>query len=158
MSSTVAIERTPEQTYLEPIVAWRAWRILQFETLSGETSYRLCAVGLRGIPKVWEPRKATAAVCSRYSSNHEAPWPEHDCGLYGFRSRRETESRLESWAETQRGEKAGWALGRVSMWGRIVECERGWRAQYAYPYDLLVYGEESVAQAPSVVSMPSTLT
>jgi hypothetical protein len=24
-------------------------------------------------------------------------------------------------------------IGRVSLWGRVVECERGWRAACAYP-------------------------
>lgn len=25
------------------------------------------------------------------------------------------------------------ALGLVSLWGKIIEAEEGWRAQYAYP-------------------------
>ena len=25
------------------------------------------------------------------------------------------------------------ALGRVSLWGSVVECEQGWRAERAYP-------------------------
>jgi hypothetical protein len=34
------------------------------------------------------------------------------------------------------------AIGRVSLWGRVVENTNGWRAQFAYPYDLLVYGAD----------------
>ena len=30
-------------------------------------------------------------------------------------------------------------MGRVSLWGRVVEHSRGWRAQYAYPYSLCVF-------------------
>jgi hypothetical protein len=26
-----------------------------------------------------------------------------------------------------------YAVGRVSLWGVVIECERGWRALYAYP-------------------------
>jgi hypothetical protein len=29
-------------------------------------------------------------------------------------------------------------IGRVSLWGLVVECERGWRAQLAYPERLFV--------------------
>jgi hypothetical protein len=30
------------------------------------------------------------------------------------------------------------AMGRVALWGDVVECERGWRASHAYPLDLYV--------------------
>jgi hypothetical protein len=29
-------------------------------------------------------------------------------------------------------------IGQVALWGRVVAHERGWRAQYAYPYSLIV--------------------
>ena len=43
--------------------------------------------------------------------------------------------------------QAGWlgrpvALGRVSLWGRILEREHGFRAQFAYPYDLFLIGAD----------------
>ena len=33
-------------------------------------------------------------------------------------------------------------LGRVSLWGHVVEHEQGWRAQYAYPDELYVADEK----------------
>jgi hypothetical protein len=33
------------------------------------------------------------------------------------------------------------------LWGRVVEHELGWRAQYAYPYALTVHGPPEVARA-----------
>jgi hypothetical protein len=38
-----------------------------------------------------------------------------------------------------------WAFGRVSLWGRIVEHVDGWRAEYAYPYEITVYGPDELA-------------
>jgi hypothetical protein len=39
------------------------------------------------------------------------------------------------------------ALGSVSLWGRILVRERGFRAQFAYPYELfLVGGDEAMAR------------
>ena len=29
-------------------------------------------------------------------------------------------------------------LGTVSLWGRTIVCERGWRAEYAYPQELFL--------------------
>jgi hypothetical protein len=40
-----------------------------------------------------------------------------------------------------------YALGRVSLWGSVIECERGWRASYAYPAALYV-ATRSVARRP----------
>jgi len=39
------------------------------------------------------------------------------------------------------------AIGRVSLWGRILARENGFRAQYAYPYELfLIGGEDTLAR------------
>jgi hypothetical protein len=39
------------------------------------------------------------------------------------------------------------ALGRVSLWGRVIENVQGWRAQYAYPYDVtLIAGDADAAR------------
>jgi hypothetical protein len=142
-----ALALAPEATYAEPVIGWRVWRILPFETLQGEESYRLCAAGMRGRPKVWEPRAATAAVCSGFSSTHEAPWPDCDCGIYAFRDQAEAAELLEHFATTPNGKGAvGWAIGRVSLWGRVVECEKGWRGQFAYPYALTVHAAGEVTE------------
>jgi hypothetical protein len=29
-------------------------------------------------------------------------------------------------------------IGRVFLWGSMLECERGWRASFAYPQELFV--------------------
>jgi hypothetical protein len=134
---------TIEATYPEPIVAWRAWRVRRLERLSEDGPLRLAAIGRLGVPKFWEPQTANPASCSNYRTLHEAPWPSCKCGIYGFREREPAEDALVRYSH---GSTEGWALGRVSLWGRIVECERGWRAQYAYPYDLIVFtGDERLA-------------
>jgi hypothetical protein len=38
----------------------------------------------------------------------------------------------------------GIALGRVALWGRIVEHELGYRAEYAYPSAIVVVGSEGL--------------
>jgi len=37
-----------------------------------------------------------------------------------------------------------WAIctvvGRVALWGRVIECQRGWRGTHAYPTHLYLVG------------------
>ena len=131
---------TTEHT--EPILAWRLWRIQRVETLEGDEPLRLAAAGRLGIPRFWRPREPNRAVCSSHRTQHEAPWPACRCGIYGFRAQEAAERALRRYA---RGDVSDWAIGRVSLWGRIVECKHGWRAEYAYPYDVTLLGGDPEA-------------
>jgi hypothetical protein len=131
---SAALPIAPEEVQAEPIVGWRIWRVIEVDTLDGGKSLRLAAAGTRGLPPHWPPLQPIVAVCSEFDSRHEAPWPEHECGVYALRTRRLADERLARFIGTSNGEgAAAWAIGRVSLWGRVVECERGWRGQYAYP-------------------------
>lgn len=129
-------------------LGWRSWRVMPFERLGEPTAVRLCASGTNGRPKVWEPAQAMKAVCGKFETTHEAPAADCECGFYAYRQREPAEEHLAVFAKDVNGEGAlGWAFGRVSLWGRIVECVDGWRAEYAYPYELTVYGAPEVAAA-----------
>jgi hypothetical protein len=132
----------------EAILGWRSWRLLPFETLDGAQTFRLCACGTQGIPKLWQPRRAVEAVCSDFRAGHEAPWPDHECGLYAYRERERALEHLQAFLgfEESRAGVAGWALGYVSLWGRVIEHEDGWRAQYAYPFAITVHAAPEVAR------------
>lgn len=133
--------------YMGPaFVGWRSWRVMPFEQLGKPTSLRLCASGLNGLPKVWEPGHAAHAVCGQFRTTHEAPWLDCSCGFYAYRMQYRAEDHLASFIDSNNGNDAiGWAFGRVSLWGRIVECEDGWRSEYAYPYAITVYGTDELA-------------
>jgi hypothetical protein len=138
-----ALPITPEEVQVEPIVGWRVWRVVEIKTLAAGRELRLAAAGRYGLPPHWPPLQPITAVCSKFNSRHEAPWPSHECGVYALRTRRLTEERLESFVDSTNGDKAeAWAIGQVSLWGRVVECERGWRGQYAYPYALTVLSDD----------------
>lgn len=135
------------KTTQETLVGWRCWRVLPFQRLDGSRTFRLCAVGTRGTPKLWEPRQAMVAACSAYDSNHEAPWPDHECGVWAVKRSENAHRRMVAWMQTQGGDPVGWATGQVSLWGRVIEHEGGWRAQYAYPYAItLEGGDETLAR------------
>ena len=71
----------------------------------------------------WEPRKPLEARCP--SGEHDAPRGECSCGIYSHKS----------WASAldQAQYVAGAVIGEVRLWGRVIEHEHGYRAQFARP-------------------------
>jgi hypothetical protein len=125
----------------EALLGWRVWRIANgrlHAVVWGDEwppQVRLDARCEDAPSPFWEPGASAAA--------HPAPHWGCECGVYAFKHRKD--------AEHLAREKVGrdtLALGRVSLWGRVIESERGYRAAYAYPYDLeLLGGTEQLARA-----------
>jgi len=105
------VERTTE-----PIVAWRSWALTGWRDGS---HLLLRPVGRRG--GAWKPREVAEARC-RTSPFHDAPAPDCRCGLHASPS-----------LDILRRTKCPAVLGRVALWGRVIEHERGYRARFAYP-------------------------
>jgi hypothetical protein len=96
---------------------------------------------------VWEPGIALAANCATRQRSRRRPWrietPAHEapeldctCGIYGVRS-----AAVARWYLERRAAlfyNAERVVGRVALWGDVVESESGWRAQRAYPIELFV--------------------
>ena len=87
---------------------------------------------------VWEPGTRFESVCRGRSdegaASSSAPCLEHGCGVYA------RTHRLPATYVTT-GPRA--AVGLVAMWGRVIEHERGYRAQFAYPVALIEPSLES---------------
>jgi hypothetical protein len=112
----------------EPILGWRAWRLHRNE-----------AGGLRIAPTTpradWEPGVAMHARCSgahtrmymvfnpELEAAHRSPEPGCTCGLHAMKDP----------ARLARGSRSAGTIGRVAMWGRVIEHSKGWRAEFAYP-------------------------
>jgi hypothetical protein len=104
---------------VEPVIAWRAW------ALSGRrdgTGLLLRPVAGRSRP--WKPLEASEAAC-KAARFHAAPNVDCTCGLHGAHS-----------PEILRKAKTPAVIGRVALWGRVIEHEHGYRAQFAYPQRL----------------------
>jgi len=120
--------------YVEPVVAWRIWRVVEE---GGDVWLRSLFHGA-GWPR-FEPLEARCEA-SRLAPwhwrrhRHEAPWEHCECGIYGAQ-----------WpliaTELKRGilaRRRGLVVGQVSLWGRVVEAAHGWRAGLAYPRRLFL--------------------
>jgi hypothetical protein len=123
--------------YFEPIIGWRTWLVVQ----EGD-GFRLRSVVYDAL---WSPRSELAARCLhrtfslpwRRRSEHRPPARGCRCGIYATREPEEAASYLEerSWADMFSIHRV---IGTVSLWGRVVEYTRGWRASRAYPRTIYV--------------------
>jgi hypothetical protein len=128
----------------EPLCGWRGWQVVEGRDGPVLASWWVSAL--------WPARRALQARCSVHGPR---PAAHHLCGIHAFAAREEALAYLD------RSEKAapllfvrrparaiGVAIGRVSGWGRAVSHTRGWRSEFAYPYDLhLLKGDRALARA-----------
>lgn len=164
------LDRAPD--YAEPVVGWRAWLVSEVDgrpLLGGVVFHR-----------PWRPREPHVAEClhwrpqrlrpwRRAEPDHAAPGPGCRCGLYAADSLDEAirYSRPGRLPEPVRWPTLHRVVGRVSLWGRVVECEHGWRASHAYPERLVVPtrrangrrvpNAERIAEALEVYGVPVEL-
>lgn len=108
------------------IVGWRTWDLSSRQA----TGPLLHPVG-SGVD-VWTPMEPLRARCgvppvlSLFRRPHDAPDPDCRCGIYAARSLDAFERPRPAWPPPP-------VVGTVSLWGRVIEHERGWRAAFAYP-------------------------
>jgi hypothetical protein len=106
-----------------PVTGWRAWN------LSGGATPLLHPVSVDGAP--WSPREPFEARCESASLvqrwwPHEAPARRCRCGIYAARSLDDFDRPRPAWPPAA-------VVGTASLWGRVIEHDRGWRASSAYP-------------------------
>lgn len=104
----------PAPLSLEEVEGWRAWSVVE-----RDGAYLLSSLTRA---EAWEPGRPFDATCTR--KQHDAPGGRCSCGVYAAADPNELASL---------GRIAGAAIGQVSLWGRLVEHSRGYRAAAAYP-------------------------
>ncbi len=120
MNTSGTLERTPATgRSAEPIVAWRSWSLGGSPDADG---LLLRPVSARG--RAWRPREVAEASCTRHRS-HRAPELDCLCGLHASPT-----------FDVLRRTRCPAVLGRVALWGRVIEHERGYRARFGYPQRL----------------------
>jgi len=92
----------------------------------------------------WPAREPVRMEC--YSGGClGARWPmqPHSCGIHAFKERLDAAAFPAMW-EARRFSPSSVSgrcvVGQVSLWGRVIEHERGYRGEIAYPYSLLLPG------------------
>lgn len=112
-----------EEFLATPVTGWRAWN------LSGGATPMLHPVSVGATPwpalEPFEARCESASLLRRWRP-HAAPAARCRCGIYAARSLRDFDRPRPAWPPAA-------VVGTVSLWGRVIEHARGWRAAAAYP-------------------------
>lgn len=117
------------------VEAWRIWRVVVRGGRFNLMSVLQPTVWPVGEPLLAECRRARAAFAwLRREQRHEAPAQRCECGIYGTNLEQIRQYVMPAPA----GSSTPRVLGRVSLWGTVVECERGFRASHAYPERIYV--------------------
>lgn len=119
--------------YTECLTGWRIWDV---------EHGRLKSTGI--VQSVWHPRLAVPATCQGHFSEDcgNSPSATCSCGWYSYKDARflydeaveHIDRGFASWLRSDEGYDLVW--GSVYVWGRVVECDNGWRSEFAYPKEL----------------------
>ncbi len=116
---------------VEPFRAWRVWRVRDGRLRSAFSPYA-----------EWEPGRPLRAVCNPAQAGlddeHTAPDECCSCGVWGLKRRdpHRGVALYEFGLNPNLLVIGRHIVGRVALWGNVVEYEHGWRAEYAYPLAL----------------------
>lgn len=135
-----------ELTIVEAVIGWRRWSVKMF----GNQLFSNNGVE-------WKPFEKLVAECKKEGifgklSANNCSGLLCECGIYAYKDR----------FRARHGENAPKDVthvwGEVYLWGRIVEHELGWRAQYAYPKSLVDSGgiARQVAREYGIGVVPET--
>jgi hypothetical protein len=128
-----ATEITTAPDYAEPLCAWRLWEVDgRGATARLRSLYRLSFWPV-GAP--FEARCEAQRLRLSRRPRHAAPTATCSCGIYGAPF-----ELIRKKLAIEGGLPPGllFVIGTVSLWGDVLECERGWRAALAYPSRLFV--------------------
>ena len=126
-----AVEMAPD--YAEPLCAWRLWEV---EDVEGAPLLRsLYRLSFWPVGAPFEARCEAQRLRLSRRPRHAAPSETCSCGIYGAPF-----ELIRRKLAVDDGLPPGclFVLGTVSLWGDVLECERGWRAALAYPSRLFV--------------------
>ena len=115
----------------EVVDGWRAWSVID---RGGEL--RLSSLTRA---EEWPPEEPFVAICDRHA--HDPPARRCSCGVYAGSEPDELGGL---------GRIAGAAVGQVSLWGRIAQHRRGFRAEQAYPARLRLVCVACLAEGNAV--------
>lgn len=124
------------------IIGYRAWRVKGSRVIG---SYR---------EDPWTPGRELVSECP--VSCHDSPDFNCSCGIYAFKnyelSKKElienakvaADRKCYVWSKEDRIEDSCGVLGKVYLWGKVIEHTWGWRAQYAYPAEFVVFDRSHI--------------
>ena len=120
----------------EPIVGWRQWHFMYPHFLAN-----------LGNDTIYVPREKTEAHCEQYSTvgtsvlredhgEQQAPHLTCTCGIYAYKEKPRLLGEIRyTYGRPVAPPVSGLRLvyGEINLWGKVVEHDDGYRAQFGYP-------------------------
>jgi hypothetical protein len=121
---------------ISPMLGWRSWDVDKGLVSPHDPEFP------------WRPGKPARARCDVPKRRHAAascscpleppPAANCTCGIYAARS-------LELLHRDYRKRDHSQVIGRVALWGKVIEHDGGWRGEYAYPQAFFIHpGQEDL--------------
>lgn len=118
-------EVLPDEFGTEPLLGYRGWHVVDAGDGTG--------LALKSLHVSYLWHREVEAFCHqqammfqrREHAGKVSPDPSCSCGIYA----QLPEHPLTEWNQAKQGHIS--ASGTIAMWGRIIQCERGYKAQYA---------------------------
>ncbi len=144
------MRRIPD--YFEALIAYRVWLVKPNGLLTGQA-----------VQEPWPFYQAMVGRCGGVREDAEdahvgpegewRPSPAFlcDCGVHAVKTEAAAEQRWKGFLPGSGAsywgtyKPASLAWGSVKLWGRVIEHDEGYRAEFAYPYQLQCGGEQQAA-------------
>jgi len=126
--------KTPDG--IEPIIAWRAWRVGTPTYLASTNNNTRWVLGDMTAECIKSVRM--------YIGFHDGPAPSSECpdpgcGIYAVRQLEDLIDQPGVPRVRELVNRQNYVVGQVALWGKIIEHERGYRAQYARPVSIGIF-------------------
>lgn len=125
-----------KQFRVGPIIGYRLWRYTDDMLKSVHKQFSI------------RPGQPIKACCSKsqtftFDSAHIAPDVNCECGIYVWK----TPDLMRQY--NQETKDPTLINGAMAIWGKVIECQNGYRAEYAYPFKLFL-SPKPMAGFPSI--------
>jgi hypothetical protein len=108
----------------EVIIGWRVWRLNYKGEYPGKSGVRPLTLQSTYMDTTWPPGQQAKACCDVKRLHH---------GIHAFATQQQAIGYLSSGNKPRQ-----YVYGQVSLWGRVVIHEDGYRAECAYPKHIYV--------------------
>jgi hypothetical protein len=116
----------PDQIAVE--YGWRAWKVRKKESKAGMTLLQ----SVSHDDAFWQPRVPMEAVCKHDCG--DVPGDQCRCGLYAAMTLPHLKT-MRHYFDYDPNESFR-LIGKVALWGKVIEGTQGWKATYGYPSEL----------------------
>jgi hypothetical protein len=133
--------------YIQPISGWRTWLVAEVDgkpRLASVFYYALWPVRRQLVSECLARRSRFRLLNRRADvESHATPAERCTCGIYAGRELRTALGYLHTRGLRDVREVEGRpvlhrVLGRVALWGGVIDCDAGWRGAFAYPQSLFL--------------------